>query len=105
MHYGRAILFSVSGPCVSTRPSVVYKARSAELNRGSTLSTSFDMPGKFKGLLLDFIESIPESKLTGFSESIGPVWETTEFRLDMQGVRRCRGTQTFQSISILGPCR
>lgn len=44
--------------------------------------------GKFDDLLEEFIESIPSSKLTGFSESKHLVWGTTEFRLDMQGVRR-----------------
>ena len=43
--------------------------------------------GKFDKLLNEFIESIPASKLTGFSESSGLIWKNTEFRLDMQGVR------------------
>jgi len=51
--------------------------------------------GKFNTLLNEFIESIPDSKLTGFSEQPGLIWKNTEFRLDMQGVRM------IQSNSLL----
>ena len=46
-----------------------------------------DVMGKFNDLLKDFIESIPDSKLTGFSTQPGQIWKNSEFRLDMQGVR------------------
>jgi hypothetical protein len=43
--------------------------------------------GKFTDLLKDFIESIPDAKLTGFPTQAGPIWKNSEFRLDMRGVR------------------
>ncbi|KAM6503280.1 hypothetical protein JOM56_000223 [Amanita muscaria] len=42
--------------------------------------------GKAKKALIAFIDAIPESKLTGFPSSAGTIWNTTEFRLDMQGM-------------------
>lgn len=41
--------------------------------------------GKNTKRIKDFIESIPEDKLTGFPDK-GLVWETRDFRLDNQGV-------------------
>ena len=49
--------------------------------------TTAEMP--MKGAtrpLVEFIDAIPDSKLTGFSSSQRKIWSTTEFRLDMQGV-------------------
>lgn len=43
--------------------------------------------GKASKALKEFIEGIPDSKLTGFSTAPGTIYKTTEFRLDMQGVR------------------
>jgi len=42
--------------------------------------------GKASKALKEFIGSIPDSKLTGFSTAPGVVYKTTEFRLDMQGM-------------------
>lgn len=44
--------------------------------------------GKATKALKEFIESIPDSKLTGFPAAAGTIYKTTEFRLDMQGVRK-----------------
>ena len=46
--------------------------------------------GKASKALKEFIESIPDSKLTGFPAAAGTIYKTTEFRLDMQGVRNLR---------------
>lgn len=43
--------------------------------------------GKATKALKEFIDDIPDSKLTGFSTASGTIHKTTEFRLDMQGVR------------------
>lgn len=43
--------------------------------------------GKASKALKEFIENIPDAKLTGFSTAPGTIYKTTEFRLDMQGVR------------------
>lgn len=43
--------------------------------------------GKARKALDEFIESIPAGKLTGFPTAPGKIWGTTEYRLDMQGVR------------------
>jgi len=43
--------------------------------------------GKATKALKEFIDGIPDSKLTGFSVGSGTIHKTTEFRLDMQGVR------------------
>jgi len=42
--------------------------------------------GKASKALKEFIETIPDSKLVGFSAGAGTIYKTTEFRLDMQGV-------------------
>jgi len=42
--------------------------------------------GKATKALKEFIENIPDSKLTGFSTAAGTIYKTTEFRLDMQGI-------------------
>jgi hypothetical protein len=42
--------------------------------------------GKAKKSLTDFIKNIPDSKLTGFTESIDTIYSTNDYRLDMQGV-------------------
>jgi hypothetical protein len=47
--------------------------------------TIIDM-GKAKDALKEFIDAIPEKKLTGFPSSIGTIYSTKEFRFDMQGV-------------------
>jgi hypothetical protein len=43
--------------------------------------------GKNTKRVKEFIESIPDSKLTGFSTSGGTIFKDQDFRLDMQGVR------------------
>lgn len=43
--------------------------------------------GKATKALKAFIEDIPDAKLTGFPTVGGTIYKTTEFRLDMQGVR------------------
>ena len=47
--------------------------------------TTIDM-GNAKDALIDFINAIPDGKLTGFSSSAGTIYSTTNYRLDMQGV-------------------
>jgi len=42
--------------------------------------------GKATKALKEFIETIPDSKLVGFSAAAGTIYKTTEFRPDMQGV-------------------
>ncbi|KAG0632899.1 hypothetical protein HOY80DRAFT_897391, partial [Tuber brumale] len=41
--------------------------------------------GQAKKSLRDFINEIPNSKLTGFRESTGMIYSDRNFRLDMQG--------------------
>ena len=55
--------------------------------------------GKATKALKEFIESIPDSKLVGFSAGAGTIYKTTEFRLDMQGV------STLYPAQNLGSCR
>jgi len=43
--------------------------------------------GKNTKRVKEFIESIPDSKLTGLSTSGGTIFKDQDFRLDMQGVR------------------
>jgi hypothetical protein len=42
--------------------------------------------GKNTKRVKEFIESIPDEKLTGFIKSGGTIYSDTDFRLDMQGV-------------------
>lgn len=49
---------------------------------------SFHTMGKNTKRVKEFIESIPDSKLTGFASSGGLIFKDTDFRLDMQGVSR-----------------
>jgi hypothetical protein len=42
--------------------------------------------GKNTKRVKEFIESIPDEKLTGFVTSGGTIYKDTDFRLDMQGV-------------------
>lgn len=51
--------------------------------------------GKNTKRVKEFIENIPDEKLTGFVESGGTIYKDEDFRLDMQGVR------TFLHISII----
>lgn len=43
--------------------------------------------GKAKNELKEFIENIPDAKLTGFPSSETTVYKTRNLRLDMQTVR------------------
>ena len=43
--------------------------------------------GKAKKALESFINSIPDSKLTGIPTQGGTLYKDNDFRLDMQGVR------------------
>jgi len=42
--------------------------------------------GKNTKRVKEFIEGIPDTKLTGLPSSPGTIYKTTDFRLDMQGV-------------------
>jgi len=42
--------------------------------------------GKASKALKEFINGIPDSKLTGLPSSGGTIYKDTNFRLDMQGV-------------------
>jgi len=53
--------------------------------------------GKATKALKEFIETIPDSKLVGFSAGAGTIYKTTEFRLDMQGVRDTHPAQNLGS--------
>jgi len=46
---------------------------------------------KGKKALRDFINGIPDAKLTGFQESGGTIYTDQDFRLDMQGVSSLKG--------------
>jgi len=43
--------------------------------------------GKNIKMVKEFIEGIPDSKLEGLPSTVGTIYKTTDFRLDMQGVR------------------
>ena len=42
--------------------------------------------GKANKALTEFLDNIPDSKLTGISETPGTLWNDENFRLDLQGV-------------------
>jgi hypothetical protein len=42
--------------------------------------------GIAKDVLLDFIDGIPNDKLTGFRTNSGLIYKTRDYRLDNQGV-------------------
>ncbi|KAK8076917.1 hypothetical protein PG996_003087 [Apiospora saccharicola] len=42
--------------------------------------------GKNTKRVKEFIESIPDSKLAGFSKNTGLIYKDNDFRLDMQGM-------------------
>lgn len=44
------------------------------------------MPKAAAKLIVDFIEEIPDSKLSGLPSKSGTIYDDTNFRLDMQGV-------------------
>ena len=55
------------------------------LEKGCLPLPAFNM-GKAKKALTEFIDAIPDAKLTGFPGSAGTIWEDPDFRFDMQGV-------------------
>jgi len=61
-----------------------------------------DTGGMSDKLLIESMKAIPSPKLPGLSESKGTIWRTTEFRLDMQGVRM---DQSTSYVPHLGGCR
>ena len=57
--------------------------------------------GVLRDELEDFIDSIPDSKLTGFTTSSGAIYKDRNFCLDMQGVHIDFYGSTTLSVSDL----
>ncbi|CDF35198.1 unnamed protein product [Chondrus crispus] len=54
--------------------------------------------GKAKKALDDFIDNIPDSKLTGIHQGAGTLHTDTDFRLDLQGMTS--GTPKMYNLQI-----
>ncbi|KAH6626540.1 hypothetical protein B0J18DRAFT_143311 [Chaetomium sp. MPI-SDFR-AT-0129] len=56
--------------------------------------------GKGSDEILDFIESIPDDKLTGFSEVPGTIHRDINFRLDLQNITSTKPRQYNIQVQV-----